>query len=310
MAINLKRTSWSGGWATLRDLEIIQTVIDQGSVTNAAEQLGISQPAVSQTLNQIEKRCGKKLFTRENNKLIPNSDALLLYEEITNIAESFNRLSHFHHQEKKRSLRILVPPTLAYGFINQITTLFIKKYQVNVHLEISRSEQLLSLIAKEQADIVISDNMTINSNYNLTQIPMRETQIICAIPKTHELCTKSVITPDDLHEQSFIALVKSNIGRTVIDRALHKSKSNPNIIAEVSDQDTAMTFVKNGLGVSLINSFPIIETEDIVYREFIPAITSNICFFTSKKTEHETQLYIEFIKEHQPKASLFSTPIK
>lgn len=59
MAMDIKRTSWSGGWATLRDLEIIQTVIDHGSVTNAAERLGISQPAVSQTLNQIEKRCGK-----------------------------------------------------------------------------------------------------------------------------------------------------------------------------------------------------------------------------------------------------------
>lgn len=102
MAMDIKRTSWSGGWATLRDLEIIQTVIDHGSVTNAAERLGISQPAVSQTLNQIEKRCGKKLFIRENNKLVPNSDALLLYEEITNIADSFNRLSHFHRQEKTK----------------------------------------------------------------------------------------------------------------------------------------------------------------------------------------------------------------
>ncbi|XTD83430.1 LysR substrate-binding domain-containing protein [Proteus vulgaris] len=185
-----------------------------------------------------------------------------------------------------------------------------KKYQINVHLEISRSEQLLSLIAKEQADIAITDNMTINSNYNLTQIPMRETQIICAIPKMHDLCTKKTITSDDLHEQSFIALVKSNIGRTVIDRVLHKSKSRPNIIAEVSDQETAMTFVKNGLGISLINSFPIIETEGVIYREFTPTIMSNICFFTSKKIEHETQLYIEFIKEHQPKTSLLSTPIK
>lgn len=103
MAMDIKRTSWSGGWATLRDLEIIQTVIDHGSVTNAAERLGISQPAVSQTLNQIEKRCGKKLFIRENNKLVPNSDALLLYEEITNIADSFNRLSHFHRQEKNEA---------------------------------------------------------------------------------------------------------------------------------------------------------------------------------------------------------------
>lgn len=310
MTTNIKKTSWSGGWATLRDLEIMQTVIDQGSVTNAAEQLGISQPAVSQTLNQIEKRCGKKLFTRENNKLIPNSDALLLYEEIVNIAESFSRLSHFQYQEQKRTLRILVPPTLAYGFINQITTLFIKKYQVNVHLEISRSEQLLSLIAKEQADIVITDNITINSNYNLTQIPMRETQIICAIPRMHELCKRSKITPDDLHAQPFIALVKSNIGRAFIDRALNKSKSKPDIIAEVSDQETAITFVKNGLGISLVNSFPITENENIVYREFTPTIMSKICFFTSKKTERDAQLYIEFIKEHQPETTLFSTPIK
>lgn len=100
----IRRASWSGGWATLRDLEIIQTVIDAGSVTAAAERLGVSQPAVSRALNQIEARCGRPLFHRENNRLIPCADALLLYEEIGLIAESFSRLSQFRLRERKRQV--------------------------------------------------------------------------------------------------------------------------------------------------------------------------------------------------------------
>lgn len=120
---------------------------------------------------------------------------------------------------------------------------------------------------------------------------------------------KKTITSDDLHEQSFIALVKSNIGRTVIDRVLHKSKSRPNIIAEVSDQETAMTFVKNGLGISLINSFPIIETEGVIYREFTPTIMSNICFFTSKKLSMKLNSILSSSKSINQKPRYFQLPL-
>ncbi|MFW5402793.1 LysR family transcriptional regulator, partial [Yersinia sp. 1252 StPb PI] len=118
----MKKSSWSGGWATLRDLEIIKTLIEVRTATLAAEFLGISQPAISRTLSLIESRSGRVLFKREGGKLIPNSDALSLYEEIVKISDSFGRLTNFEwNKEEGKSLNIISTPTIAYCFLMPLT---------------------------------------------------------------------------------------------------------------------------------------------------------------------------------------------
>lgn len=306
----IRRASWSGGWATLRDLEIIQTVIDAGSVTAAAERLGVSQPAVSRALNQIEARCGRPLFHRENNRLIPCADALLLYEEIGLIAESFSRLSQFRQRERKRQFRVLVPPTIAYGFLNQMTAQFMREHPyLRIHLEIVRSGQILQSIARDEADVAVADAIAENYSYNFSQIPIRKTQVICALPAGHPLCVREQIRAEDLHQQKFIALIKNNIGRGMFDRALNKVAARPDQIAEVSDLETACIFVREGLGVSLISAFPLLHSEGIEYREFLPHIQSTVACFTKKNVNSDIQAYIEFIRARQPPADRFSQPV-
>lgn len=306
----IRRASWSGGWATLRDLEIIQTVIDAGSVTAAAEQLGISQPAVSRALAQIEERCGRPLFHRQNNRLLPSADALLLYDEITLIAGSFSRLSHFQQRERKRQFRVLVPPTLAYGFINQATAKFMQQYpDLHIRLDISHSEQSLQAVAREEADIAIADAIAENYNYNFSQVPLRKTQIVCALPPGHPLCAREEIRAEDLHQQKFIALVKHNIGRRLLDRTLNKAGACPDQIAEVSDLETAFAFVKEGLGLSLVSAFPLRYGDAIEYRPFTPLIQSRVACFTKKNINSDAQAYIEFLRAHQPPADRFSQPL-
>ena len=62
----------------LREYEIFNQILKSGSLTNAAKELKISQPALSQALANLEDRYGFKLFDRENNKLSPTPSALEL----------------------------------------------------------------------------------------------------------------------------------------------------------------------------------------------------------------------------------------
>ncbi|MCE2919152.1 MAG: LysR family transcriptional regulator, partial [Roseomonas sp.] len=55
--------------------------MERGSITGAAAVLGVSQPAVSKTLQQAEERLGFKLFTRQRKKLIPTTEADTLFPE-------------------------------------------------------------------------------------------------------------------------------------------------------------------------------------------------------------------------------------
>ncbi|GKX55785.1 LysR family transcriptional regulator [Leminorella grimontii] len=310
MTTTIKRASWAGGWATLRDLEIVQTVIDAGSVTGAAERLGISQPAVSRTLNQIETRCGRPLFLREGNRLSPTADALTLYQEIGIIAESFSRLTQFQQRQRRAPLRILAPSTLAHGFVNRITAEFMQAYpEITVYLEIVRSEQIPAMMAQGQADVAIADAVAYNDNYSLSQTPVRKTRIVCALPVGHPLCETPEITPDDLHGLPFIALIKNNIGRDLLDRALAKSGAEPRRVAEVSDLESALTFVEAGLGLSLVSAFPLPNSSTVCYRPFLPEIQSEIVCFSRKAADGDTQRYIDFLRARQPESDAFSAPL-
>src|SRR5258706_10984624 len=106
---------WSGGWATIRDLEVFKAVIECGTATMAATQLGISQPAVSRTLSQLEERSGRALFTRAGPSLAATADGLALYEETRLIFEGLERVRGLewggHSQDM--ALRIAATPTMA-----------------------------------------------------------------------------------------------------------------------------------------------------------------------------------------------------
>ena len=65
----------------LRQLEILRAVVQYRTTVGAAEQLGMSQPSISNTIRHIETVLGFPLFERQSNRLIPTEEALILLEE-------------------------------------------------------------------------------------------------------------------------------------------------------------------------------------------------------------------------------------
>lgn len=64
-----------------RHIEVFFAVMTNGTVTEAARQLGVSQPSVTTTLKQAEAKLGLQLFVREGGRLIPTEEARVLFDE-------------------------------------------------------------------------------------------------------------------------------------------------------------------------------------------------------------------------------------
>lgn len=307
------RSSWAGGWATLRDLEILQTVIETGGVTTAADILNISQPAVSRVINQIEKRSGRVLFWRESNKLLPTADALILYREIKRIAESFSKLNHFHYSDDENILTIGVPPTIAYGFLNRLAARFMRENpDVFIKLRIISTDHIISALTKGDIDVAVADAVAGGANEQISILPLRKIRYVCAIPKSDELAKSDEITFEQLNGVNLVALGPNNIGRMTFDRMLNKYGCTPNTIAEVADLQTALTFVDEGVGVALtVSFFPFEHRNNVVYRGFKPDVTSQLVVFMKQSPNNLlSQSFADFVRQNQPEADSFSTPIE
>ena len=78
---------------TLRELEVLQSLVGGGTAINAARRLGISQSAVSRRLAQLEDRLGFQLFMRAGGRLVPTVEALSINEQLTPVFETLARIA-------------------------------------------------------------------------------------------------------------------------------------------------------------------------------------------------------------------------
>ncbi|MEZ5845079.1 MAG: LysR family transcriptional regulator [Hyphomicrobiaceae bacterium] len=103
-----------------RQIEAFRAVMTRQTVTSAAEALGISQPAVSRLIRDLELHSGVQLFARQGRQLIPTDAAQLLHAEVERIDLGMRRLEQFLadlRQRRRGDLRIAALPSMATEFL-------------------------------------------------------------------------------------------------------------------------------------------------------------------------------------------------
>jgi len=75
----------------VREVECFQAIMTAGTMTRASQLLGISQPAVSNTIATLEHRLGFKLFLRKSGRLQPTAEAIIFYEDAQRLLEAVER---------------------------------------------------------------------------------------------------------------------------------------------------------------------------------------------------------------------------
>src|SRR5437868_1521109 len=115
----------------LRQIEAFKAVIENGTVSRAAELLNVSQPAMSKLIAHLEFDTGLKLFDRVKGRLAPTAHAMRLYDEVgrifAGVRQVENAVDAIRREEQGR-LAVGVMPALSGSFIQQATMGFLKHH--------------------------------------------------------------------------------------------------------------------------------------------------------------------------------------
>lgn len=289
------------GRVTLRELEVLQALILSGTSTNAARKLGITQPAISRRLAQLEARLGYPLFGREGGRLVPLVEALAISEQLTPIFAALERITmpsgaaHNFHGD----LHIAAPPTIAHRYLPGPVAEFCKRHpQVAVKFEVLSSDSLITSIAECRNDVGLTD--TIPAHDGIHCEPLIKTSTVCILPENHQLAAKAVIQPEDLDGEAFIGVARRHSNRVAIDRVFERAGVKPQIRAEAATSVSIVELVRAGLGVTLVNPFPIMLQlgPGVVARRFQPEIANTTQFLlpSSQAPTAVTRAFIKAIK--------------
>lgn len=289
---------------TLRELEVLRTLIAYGKTTAAARKLNISQPAVSRAIHQLEQRTGLELFRRETGRLVPTAEALALYQQCEPIFLTFERLERvgWRPEEAHSVLRIVAPPTLTQWFLHPLLGRFLRSEpDTRIHIESRSGIDVVNMVANGDMDLGLADQDQDHVGVRLQSF--RTSEACAVIPADWPLAEREEISPIDLHEIPLVALARRFQTRTRLDRLLLDAGAAPRIMIEASTSATAYEFAREGIGIAIINPFPVSfrRDHDVVLRPFRPAIAYTTSFVLPSMSPPTavTQRFIDFVRQNQ-----------
>ncbi|MEO0914774.1 MAG: LysR substrate-binding domain-containing protein [Pseudomonadota bacterium] len=267
-------------WHSLPEYEALRALMESGTTSKAAIRLGLSQSAISRSISNLEARLGRILFERDGGRLRPTSEAEQLNRRLDPLFEALDRIDG-PSEPAPETLRLVAPPTYAHRFlVHHIATFLTANPHYFVSLEVATSDDVIRSIQVARFDLGLTGVELSREGVTLT--PYRASKAVCAMPKDHPLAKANTVRPEDLHEEPLVALTYRHARRAQLDRVLANCRSMPRLVAEVSTSFAAVGLVREGLGVTIINPFPVAQhgAGDVVFRPFTSPIEYRSYFVT------------------------------
>ncbi|EMS94953.1 putative transcriptional regulator, LysR family protein [Agrobacterium tumefaciens str. Cherry 2E-2-2] len=293
----------------LRQIEAFKATIECGSVSRAADLMGISQPAASKLLSHLEDDVGLSLFDRQRGRLLPNIQGMRFYDEVQRIfagVRQIERAAETIRREGLGRLTIGVMPGLSGQFIERVVTDFLHAYPATyVIIKDGSSRYIADWLTTRQIDIgIISERF---DNPSLTSTSLLDSPMVCVLPLGHRLSEKKEISPLDICGERFISFAPESQTRQLVEKTLEARNIQVDVVVEAGTAPTVCEFVAAGRGISIVHPLLTHPVRGrVTIRPFRPEISYGMVLSRSRDARN-VKLVDAFISQaRHATARLFS----
>ncbi|QDP86101.1 LysR family transcriptional regulator [Chryseobacterium sp. SNU WT5] len=205
-------------------LKVFYTVANRLSFTKAANELNISQPAVTKHIKEIENQLNTRLFNRNGTsiQLTESGHILMNYaEKIRNLSRDLEfDISQLNKQQKGK-LKIGASTTIAQYILPEILAKFNSYYKdINIELVTHNSEDISTLLKNGQIDLGIVEGESKSSYFDYQKYKRDEIVLVCK--ENHPLVNKN-FKIKDLYDIDLIIREQGSGTQEFIQNQLKKS---------------------------------------------------------------------------------------
>lgn len=259
--------------ASVRQIEVFRMVMRLGTANRAAAALHVSQPAVTQLLQQFEARAGLKLFDRSKGKLMPTPEALALMEEVERVydgLESVQRKIVALRSHEDAVLRIGSLHAMAASVMPWALAEFQRTYpRTRCLLMVDSSKALREALFQGSIDLAfLGDEADVGG---LVSSLFYQLPSVCVMPASHPLARKVRLQVQDLRDVPLIALSASDPAQRRLEAVFVRSDIQPRFVIETPYSATQCALVLAGAGLAVTN--PLVAREYVsMGLRYIPLV--------------------------------------
>ncbi|WP_442853213.1 LysR family transcriptional regulator [Bacillus sp. EB01] len=280
--------------------EVFLTVVESGSFTKAGEKLGLSQSGVSHNISTLETELGVILLRRNRNgiTLTDAGERVLSHiRQIIHHAKLLEQEAALIQGIEVGSIKIATFPSFSSRFLPGLICNFINKYPgIQIELYEGGYDDIKDWISSGMADIGF---LTLPAREFAT-IQLLKDELFVLVPETHRLSTMKLVQVESIHNELFI-MPKAGCD-VLIKRLFRENNVFPNVIFEIEDNNTIISMVQKGLGITIIPEM-VIPKNLPPYTKMIPLETNlyreiGIALKSFKQASPSIKKFMQIVKGH------------
>lgn len=274
---------------TLLQIQYFRAVAQAGNITNAADELYVSRPAVSRAMRDLEKEFGIALFRRSNTGLALTEAGCAFYEACNDIQNRIDVLdaqfSQMKERNRDRDIRLGLTPLTGIAIFPKFYRDFQAAYP---HARIITMEH-----SHSQARLMLEDGSMDASFTTHTEglldcvgsMELTQTELVFCVAADHPLAGRGRVTISDIQDEPLVYLSEGMQREREIMKRFRQIGRTPNVVLRMGQLNTMHRVVAEGIAAAIQLHGSIDDGEQVVGIPFNPPVRFTISLIWNRKAE-------------------------
>lgn len=274
---------------TLLQIQYFLAVAQTGNITNAADELYVSRPAISRAMRDLEREFGIALFWRSNTGLALTEAGCAFYEACNDIQNRIDCLeaqfAQIKAQNRQQDIRLGLTPLTG-------TTVFPKFYQA--FRDACPSAHIVTMEhGHHQARMMLEDGSmdasftthTEGLSENVSSMDLTQTQLVFCVSASHPLAGRSCVSTHDIQDEPLVYLSEGMQREKEIIRRYRQIGRTPNVVLRMGQINALRTVVSEGIAAAILLQGSIDDGNEVIGIPFDPPVKFYISLIWNRRSE-------------------------
>jgi LysR family transcriptional regulator, salicylic acid-responsive activator of bsdBCD len=244
-----------GSMLDLKRLRYFCAIIDQGSISKAANFLCIAQPPLSKRLQELEEEIGTPLVIRTARRIAPTEAGYFLYQrarEILRAVEDARQKTIAIAQVQRKVLRVGTSYLYQRYFFPIVRELYSRNPSVEISVSMSDSSHLEQLLQKNIIDVALIQHPLSPEGFELIDLP--QINVGAMVASTLMSSPPEVLPLEEVGKLPLILMQRvegKGTAEMLLDQ-LRRAGIQPNVLMLASNPATAVEMLENGCEAAVL----------------------------------------------------------
>ncbi len=237
-------------------LQTLLKVAETKNYSKAAEELNLTQPAVSLHIKQLEQELETKIFRRTNHNVELTNEGAIVVKYATRLSNIYSNLkqSLLDNQFNIKRLTIGLTPSVESSIISRILAKYsLKKDNLHITIISDTIKNLYIKLKNFEIDVAMVDGKILDDH--LKYILLDTDSLVLAVANNNPLSKKKIISIQDLKKEKLILRSEESGTTELFETQLHhigESIQNFEVMMEIDNIAMIKDLVRNNYGVSIL----------------------------------------------------------